>query len=453
MPRHRPESRRGAWVLLLAGTLGLALPVAGRAADYESWSKVESAPETRDYGQQLREGKFEAAQKAFVEDILLPQLALDANRSLIATKVRQRIRELTVEGAAKKETVDQANAVLRDGMLRMVADKNAHPLVRVNAMLLIGELQDLERAPWAGSLAPLVKAVGDAHLPLELRVAAMSGLERHLAAAAAGDPATATAAPALATLMTSPPTGDAAAVRWLMARTLDLLPRVPTPPQAVAAAAKILADESADPDLRVRAAAAVGRLAKADSKIDAAAAMRQIESLAVAVISADLEAAKERRFARSITTSGPLAAGIGGERGGLSPAPPAATSNLGGPGIFGGQFGGELEGGTTPAVIDEDAVPALACRRNAWRLFTLAEAIKPARGGSGLVGLLAGDAATAAADLEAVLRQSALELDKEPTEEKLVAALAGIKKEDVADKAAGKPGQPAAEPESPFGKP
>lgn len=452
MPRHRPESRRGLWALLVALLLGLAWPGGGRAADYESWSKVESAPETRDYGQQIRDGKFEAAQKAFVEDILLPQLALDANRSLIATKVRQRIRELAVEGAAKKEVVDQANAVLRDGMLRTVADKNAHPLVRVNAMLLIGELQDTERAPWAGSLAPLVKAVGDGGLPLELRVAALSGLERHLAAAAAGDPATATAAPVLATLMTSPPTGDAAAVRWLMARTLDLLPRVPTPPQAVAAAAKILADESADPDLRVRAAAAVGRLAKADSKIDAAAAIRQIESLAIAVIATDLEAAKERRFARSMT-SGQQAGGLSGERGGLSPAPLQASSNLGGPGIFGGQFGGELEGAATPAVIDEDAVPALACRRNSWRLFALAEALKSARGEAGLASLLAGDAATAAADLEAILRQSAIELDKEPTEEKLVAALARLKKEEGADKPPGKAGQPAAEPESPFGQP
>ena len=456
MPQQRPESYRGAWLLLVALPLGLVLPAAGRAADYDSWSKVESAQETRDYGQQIRDGKFEPAQKAFIDDTLIPQLALEANRASIAN-VRQRIRDVAVRGATKKEVVDQGNAALRDGVLGLVADKNAEPLVRVNAMLLIGELQDFERAPWVGSLAPLVKAAGDGALPLEVRVAAVSGLERHLAAAAVGDPAAATAAPVLATLVTSPPTGDAAAVRWLTARTLDLLPKVPAPPQAVTAAAKILADETADPDLRVRAAAAVGRLAKADSKIDAAAAMRQIESLAIAVITADLEAAKERRFARSMT-SGQQTGGVSGERGGLSPAPPAppaATSNLGGPGIFGGQFGGELEGATTPAVIDEDAVPALACRRDAWRLFTLAEAIKPARGGSGLAGLLAGDAATAAADLEAILRQSALELDKEPTEEKLVDALASIKKQDAAGDQPGKSGQPAgaAEPGSPFGQP
>ena len=64
------------WLALLGrGLCGLVL-CAGLAhgAGYESWSKVEQAQETSDYGQRLREGKFEAEQKAFVEQILLPQL-------------------------------------------------------------------------------------------------------------------------------------------------------------------------------------------------------------------------------------------------------------------------------------------------------------------------------------------------------------------------------------------
>lgn len=439
--------------LLLTAAGGVLMPTAGRGAGYDSWSKVEQAQETRDYGLQIREGKFDAAQKAFIDETLLPQLGLEANRASIAA-VRQRIRDVALRGAAKKEIVDQGNTVIRDGMLRLAADKNAELPVRVNAMLLVGELQDLDRAPWPGSLAPLAKAAGDAALPLAIRVAALNGLARQVAGAAAGGPAALAAAPVVSGLVTSPPEGDPAAVRWLLSRALDLLPRVSAPPAAVAAAARILADDKADLDLRVRAAAAVGGLAKADSGIDAATAIAQIKALAITAVSADLDAAEERRFSKKLTGANLLA---GGERGGLSPPPPTAVDQGGG-GIFGGQFGGELGAGGVAAVVDEDAVPSLACRRNAWRLFTLAEAIKPARSGAGLADLLAGAAATAAADLATRLRESAIGLDKQPDEPTLATALAELEKLAApgqsaapADKPDAKPG-PAAAP-SPFDQP
>jgi hypothetical protein len=438
----------------MGGTLA---PSAVRAADYDSWSKVEGAQETRDYGQQIKEGKFDAAQKAFVDQTLLPQLGLEANRTAIAA-VRQRIRDVALRGATKKEVVDQANAAIRDGMLRLAADKNAELLVQVNALLLVGELQDLDRAPWPGSLAPLTKAAGDAALPLAIRVAAVNGLARHVAAAGAGGPAATAVAPVVGALVTAPPEGDAAAVRWLLSRALDLLPRVPAQPQAVAAAAQILADGKADLDLRVRAAAAVGGLAKANSGVDAAAAVAQIKSLAIAALSADLDAAKDRRFFKKMAGSDPLSAGSGGARGGLT-VPPTATSSMQGPGgFFGGEGAGDLGAGLTPAVVDEDAVQTLACRRNAWRLFTLAEAIKPARSGAGLAGLLSGAAATAATDLATDLRESAMDLDKQPDEATLAAALKKLNELASPAEAAPGPGQPAdkgapAKEASPFDQP
>jgi hypothetical protein len=443
--------------ILLTTAGGLTIPTAGRAAGYDSWSKVEQAQETRDYGLQIREGKFDAAQKAFINDMLLPQLGLEANRASIAA-VRQRIRDVAFRGAAKKEIVDQGNAVIRDGMLRLVADKNAELLVRVNAMLLVGELQDLDRAPWQGSVAPLAKAAGDAALPLAVRVAALNGLTRQVAGVAAGGPAVTAAAPVVAGLVTSPPEGDPAAVRWLLSRALDLLPRVSAPPPAVAGAARILADDKADLDLRVRAAAAVGGVAKADSGIDAAAAIAQIKAVAIAAVSADLDAAEERRFSKKLAGANLLAGGVSGERGGLSP-PPSTVADQGGGRIFEGQFEGESGVGGVSAVVDEDAVPSLACRRNAWRLFTLAEAIKPARSGAGLADLLSGDAATAAADLATRLRESAIELDKQPDEPTLAAALEELGKLEgpgpaaaPAAKPAGQPGSGGAEP-SPFDQP
>lgn len=441
---------------LLIAAWGMLPPAAIRGAGYDSWSKVEQAEETRDYGTQIREGKFDAAQKAFIDGTLLPQLGLEANRASIAA-VRQRIRDVALRGAAKKEVVDQGNAALRDGMLKIVADKDSDLLVRVNAMLLVGELQDMDRAPWTGSLAALTGASGEASLPLAIRVAALNGLTRHVAGAGAGSPAATAAAPVVAALVTSPPEGDTAAVRWLLSRALDLLPRVPAQPQAVAAAAKILADGKADIDLRVRAAAAVGGLAKADSGVDAAAAVGQVKSLAIAGIAADLDAAEERRFSKKLTASSLLGGGGGGERGGLTPPPPAPLEQGGGGG-FGGLLGGDLSAGGVPAVVDEDAVPTLACRRNAWRLFTLAEALKPSRSGAGLAGLLAGDAATAATDLATMLRQLAIDLDKQPDEATLKEAIAELQKSaGPADATAGS-GKPAgnaapAEPASPFDQP
>jgi hypothetical protein len=437
-------------VVLLHGPAGWA--------GFESWSKVEQAPETNDYGQRLREGKFEAEQKAFVEQTLLPQLGLEANRASIAA-VRLRIREIAVRGAAKPEVVEQGNATISDGMLRIVADKNADPVVRVNAMLLVGELQGLDRAPWPGAVAPLVKATADASLPLAVRVAALQGLARHVAAAGGTGPAAAAAAPVVAALVSEPPQGDPVAVRWLLARALDLLPSVPARPAAVTAAARILADDKADTDLRVRAAAAIGKLATPETGIDVATAIGQINTLAITALAADLAAADARRSNREI--SGGAAPNASAEFGGTRPAPPppGPRPEAGGGGLFGGPLGGEFGGGDSqPTAIDEDAVPTLACRRNAWRLYALAEAVQPARAESGLARLLQGAPAAAAAELATTMRQSAVELDASPDEESLIAALEAIKQlANAGESAAGQnpvkgPVTPA-QPASPFDQP
>jgi hypothetical protein len=397
-------------------------------AGYESWSKVEQAQETSDYGQRLREGKFEAEQKAFVEQTLLPQLGLEANRATIAA-VRQRIREVAVRGASKPEVIEQVNATILAGMLEVVADQAADPVVRVNAMLLVGELQRLDRTPWPGSLAPLAKPAADGSLPLAVRIAAVNGLARHVAAAGEAGPATTAAAPVVAALVSAPPEGDPVAVRWLVSRALDLLPSVPSQPAAVTAAARILADDKADTDLRVRAALAVGKLATPQTGIDAAAAIGQIKSLAISALAADLDTAAARRLDRKLSAAGGLAAGGGLGGAVAAPGPRAGGPEASGGGLFGGPIGGGLgDGAAPPEVVDEDAVPTLACRRNAWRLYGLAEAVQPARGGAGLAGMLQGEPAAAAADLATTMRQAAVKLDADPDEEALAAALAELRK-------------------------
>lgn len=457
-PARRPQRRRlrpgAAWLLIVM----LAPAAAGRGADYASLSQVEAASETRDYSQQVREKKFGADQQAYLRTILIPQLAEEANRAAIA-RTRMRIRELALRDAAK-EVVDPVNALLRDEMMAQVADDKAEAIVRVNAMLLVGDLVGADGKPWQGAAESLTTAISDADLPPAVRVAALAGLAGHVTAAAAGSPEiAAVAGPAVTGLVLKPPADDQAASRWLLARALDLLPAVAPPPAAVAATAAMLADAKADVDIRVRAAMALGKLAKPEAGIDAAAAVAQIRDLAIAALAADLAAAEQRRFAKKLGSPEARAGGIE-----MGPGPgfmPPRRPELSGGGIFGGQFGGELGGNEAEAAPeDEDAVPALACRRDAWRLYALAEAISPARAGPGLAESLAGDAQAAAGDLAAALRQAALDLDAQPDEATLTQALASLR--EAAGPAAGaagvdRPAQPEAGGEqpapSPFGGP
>jgi len=437
-------ARRQRWYrpALAVGLAGWLAATSGTAADYASLSQVEAATETRDYSQQVRDKKFAADQRAFLSGILLPQLSKDANRAGIA-RTRQRIRELALRDAAK-ELVDPINGTLRDAMLAQATAPETEPLLRVNAMLLVGELVGADGKPWPAAAKPLADAAADAKLPLDVRIAAVAGLSQHVRAAASGAPEVAAiAGPAVAGLVTTPPEGDPVARRWLVTRALELLPAVAPPPAAIAAAAGILADEAADTDLRVRAAAALGRLARPEAGIDAAVAVGHAGSLAVAALETDLAAAEQRRFTRRLSGG----AGWAGAGGLMSPAMPGF-----GGGMPGAPWGGEMGAGEgLGAEADEDAVPSLACRRDAWRLFRLAEAIKPARSGPGLADLLEGDAAAAAGDLASTLRQAALDLDAGPNEATLKQALDAIKELGPAAKA--QPATGGAKPEAAPPKP
>lgn len=430
-------------VLLAAAIAGLGSGPLVRAAGYDSWSKVESAEETRTYGQQIREGKFDAAQKAFVTGILLPQLALPANRVSIA-HVRQRIREIATLNATQPQIYEGSNVLIRDAMVKAARDSAAEPLTRVNAMMLVAELQGLDRKPWKGAGESLALAVGDGKLPLEVRIAAMAGLVRH---AAAGDSEfAAKVRPAMAGIIASPPQSppqkaDAAAVTWLVARAIDLVPLVEPAPPTIEALARILADDQADLDLRVRAASALAKLAKTGMKLDPAASIGTIRSLAVTTLERDLDAAEARRFSRRITT------GAGGLEPGRSPAergPPRGEP------MFGG-FTGEVGDAT---VIDGDAVSAAACQRDAWRLATLADAVKPEGGAGGIATIAEGDLAAEAIALASLLRKHAREILSTPAEETLKTALTEIQESGPAVGPAG--GKPPAKPgtaSSPFDDP
>lgn len=418
-PRLRPALRVLVSCCCLASGF---VSVRAGGQTYDSWSKVEAAEETRDYGQQIRDGKFDAAQEAFVTKLVLPQLALPANRGSIV-QVRQRIRDLLTRGSTAPKIFDTANTLARDFTVTLARDAAAEPIVRINAVLLLADLQSVDRKPWGGGLEQLAALAADATLPLAVRIAAVVGLSRHQADTAAAEAFSKTAGPALATIVTKPPQGDPQGVAWFVGRAVDLLPPPAAGPAVIKALAGILATEGADLDLRIRAAAALGRSKLPAGAIDQAA-LGHVRTLAVTALERDLAAAEARRFSRLIGGGQGLPGAPIGAGEAVSRPPPG---QFGGEGLFGGLSGEE---GASDHDDDKDGMPTEVCRRDAWRLWALAEAVKP--DGSATVGLAAalkGDAAAEALDLATTLREQAGAIHDSPTEESVKAALAALAKD------------------------
>lgn len=420
-----PDSRHVRLAILtLTGCLSLAAVAAGQDPDakYSTWTKVENAPEVRELRQQLREGgPFDAKARDFTVRIAVPQLALEANRPSIE-RVRRRIRDLVLGDVADARAFDDASKAMLEAVAALARNGDAEPVVRVNAMLLVGDLRDQAGRPLPAALTTLVTSAGDVRLPLEVRVAAAAGIARHADAVKAGGDAAGVAAavaPAIAPMLSAPPS---AAADWLAGRGLAIVqalgPKAATK-EALAAAGRILGDPDRAVDLRVRAAAALGAATTADSGVDVGRAVASIRGTAVAGLEADRAAAESRREERKIAGEAPGA-------------------------------------GPVPGVAAEPTIPKLACRRNAWRLWTCADAIT-ADDGTGLAKLLAGDAAEAAGRLASALRDAAKALDDNPDEQSVLEAL-----ETLGGKAAAtaveprpaarpdEPAKPAAAGDSPF---
>jgi hypothetical protein len=421
MNLRRPTLRLA--ILVLAVCPGAAARGQDPDAKYSTWTKVENAPETRELRQQLRDGgAFDAKARDFTVRIVVPQLALDANRSTIE-RVRRRMRDLVLADISDAKAFGDASQAMLEAVATLARNGDAEPVVRVNAMLLVGELRDQAGRPLAAGLAPLGKSAGDVRLPLEVRIAAAAGMARHAEAAKAdGDPSAVAkaVAPAMAAMLSGPPSPGA---DWLAGRALAIIQSLgPTSAtkEALAAAGRILGDPGRAVDLRVRAAAALGAAATAGSEVDVGRAVASIRTTAVAGLEADRADVERRRDERSVA----------GEAPGAVPA---------------------LGGDTEPTI------PKLACRRNAWRLWTCAEAIA-GEDGTGLAKLLAGDAAAAAGRLASALRDAAKALDANPDEQSVTEALERLGGKAAADDAEprparreepAKPAEPAAG-DSPF---
>jgi len=400
---------------------------------FSTWPKVEGSDAAKKYFDQIKKGEFDASSQAFLERVALPQLAVEGNRQLIE-RYRRRMRDVLLnEKTTEAAALEKAAKTAVDWLVAQARNPQADPVVRVNAMLLVGEIRGKDSRPWNGAVGPLATVMGDAALPAAVRVAAAAGLAKHVEATkAAGtpDPALAQAAtkPLLAVIASPASAADGAAGDWLVSRALDMLPTVvgKSTPETAAALMAILADGVRPIDVRVRAAAALGATATTTSNIDSGDAVVKIRSLAAEALKADIASAMERALTARMSGQPMMPMASPGFEGTMPPGFPGA----------GGEFGA--------GAAVEDPIDALVVRRDAWRLMTLATAVATADGTAGLASLLADEAAAQAKRIAQTLRESALSLDQSPDAAAMKLAFTAI--EQVAGSRAPAAAKPAAAP-------
>lgn len=417
-----PLTRRRFVMVLAGAVVGISVAASAPAfaqdePQFSTWPKVEGSDDAKKYFDQMKKGEFDAGSKAFLERIALPQLAGEGNRKQIE-RTRRRMRDMLLnEKTTEATALDKAARTAVDWLVAQARNPQAEPVVRVNAMLLVGEIRGRDGRPWNGAIGALATVMGDAALPAAVRVAAAAGMAKHVEATkAAGtpDPGLAQAAtkPLLAVIASPASAADGDAGDWLVSRALDMLPTVAakSTPEAAAALMAILADGGRPIDVRVRAAAALGATATTTSNIDAGDAVAKIRSLAAEGLKADIASATERALTARMSGQPMMPTATPGFEGTMPPGFPGA--------------GGDFDGGATV----EDPIDSLVVRRDAWRLMMLATAVATADGTAGLASLLADDAATRAKSIAQTLRESAISLDQSPDAAAMKQAFAAIER-------------------------
>jgi hypothetical protein len=332
-------------------------------------------------------------------------------------------------------------------MSALAAKDDEPAVVRVNAMLLVGELQTAGaagRKPWPGATASLAKAMADTSLSKEVRIAAAAGLARHLDAARSnadllGRMSKDVVPPLASVIKEMAAPGGGPENDWLLSRSLSMLALLgPAQPAAVADVIAAVGSPARSFDARVRAAACLAAIVGPQANVaEPVAVIGKIEELAIACLQQDADAADRLKLEKLFGGEGGGMPGMPGMSGPMSGGPsgyaPPPEAAMPGPG-FGspsdpaaaGGFGFPGSGpGQPPA---EQLIPVEVCRRAAWRLSSLANAILTVDEKRGLRTLIADEAAAAKAKMLAQnLRTAANELDSRPIDASLRQALADLK--------------------------
>ena len=397
---------------------------------YGNWSRVESSAAKTEYKERLKEaGALDQASRAFLVQDALPQLANEENRSSIEW-VRRRIREVLLTEIGNPQVLAAANGVVAEFMTGLARDGGADPVARVNAAIMIGELRNQDGKPWPDAVPLLADLAKDQRVIPAVRIAAVTGLSRLGPTVAATPETTAAVGQALMGILAEPAVAGRPEQDWLTGRALGILPSLVAEYSKPVAEqiAKILGDESRSIDLRVRAAAALGARAGAKSAVDAGQAVAAIEKLAIRTLAADIDAVERKRFEEQYRQ---FVSGKAAEQGGAAEGQGAAAT-----------------------------IPEQVARREAWRLITLAGALDGgdgaiATGGAGskgLAGAAEGPVAERAKALAGALREAALAIDADPSEQAIAAAVQRLQptaKKPKPQRPGGEPGveKPARDPD------
>ena len=256
---------------------------------------------------------------------------------------------------AKQSENHQRVIDLTLAMMQQIVLEEFHPLVRYNAMLIIGDLNEQEvlrvgatplpQEPYAAALPFMIERINDAKTSDTIRVAALVGVMRHLEWEPFRNPSH-PIPPGTRTLLinslvkiaeTKDPPGNRTAEGqlWLRRRAVECLGfagAVQAPPQIITPVEKILKDNTEPLQLRCIAAKALGSMdIPQNQKVDVLELTRTLGTLAAASVKTEfdrLEGIDKKAAEHNAVYAGPT--GVPGQPGAF----PGGPGGPGGEGRF-----------------------------------------------------------------------------------------------------------------------
>ncbi|MFM8578870.1 MAG: hypothetical protein ACKOCN_08730 [Planctomycetaceae bacterium] len=387
------------------------------------------------------------------------------------TRIRHRIPAIAL-GIANRNP--QAYAGITTAILgfmdSLVRDETSSVIARVNATMLIGELESADGKPLTDALKPLLGFVADPALPMAIRVVSLASILK-FADAIRQDAALRDSVITASTAIIEEPKSDSddIARQWLASRAIEMIPAVLDElPAGTATSLTRIVREGSDVDVRIGAALVLGRISTAQSRIDVGAIVDAVEKVAVEMLVADEQVARRYEVQEVLGRSSgdPMGAGYApmgpGFGTGSSPGGDFFPGFAPGGSVDGGGFGGSSPGGpagmmqpnffpnTTPTKRARgiDSPPEQVYRRTAWRLLQLVRALEGADGTKGLAALGSDEETSRAKQLAKVLLNGSDSLDETPDIATLRKLVAIVSPESV-DSPAEEPGEDGAmEPSS-----
>jgi hypothetical protein len=288
--------------ILLSAALGL-LDFSGRItpAQAKQYKVIEPDKTLRRFEPSLNplslKGKFDAGEEdgmvEYYEHFLFPTWTDPRSASLPELRKKLRLQLILAGRAPSQDVHDRLNAVTLEYMnAKLANDSDIHPAVRVNAMLMIGELNAVESPPahvpqpLPEALPVLLKNINDPKQLDEVKAAAMVGVMRH-ATLGISDPdhQKQVVASMLKVLKTPVTPGQAAdGQAWIQGQAAHVLGRLGTAGEggAVATAlAAVAGDTKAPSKARCSAAEALGQLNYSGGGGDAGSLLSALGQLAL----------------------------------------------------------------------------------------------------------------------------------------------------------------------------